>query len=81
MILVSTCGRSPPIPRCSASPSAAVRPGPAPAFAAGLLDRDQLHVDAGSPGQIQQVAGVGGEDIVPVLREADDGHVDGTGIA
>ena len=45
MILVSTCGRSPPIPWCSASPSAAVLPGPSPAFAASLLDRDQFHVD------------------------------------
>jgi hypothetical protein len=43
----------------------------------GALDRDQLHVHPGDPDQVQQVTGVGSEDVVPVLGEADHGRVDG----
>src|SRR5262245_42340817 len=44
-----------------------------------VSDRDQLHVDGGCPGQLQQVAGVGGEDVVPTPGEADHRSVDRVG--
>jgi hypothetical protein len=41
------------------------------------LDRNQLHMHPRRPGQVQQAAGIGGEDVVPVLGETDQGGVDG----
>ena len=42
-------------------------PSPAQCASTPALNRDQLHVHPGRPHQVQQVTGVGGEDVVPVL--------------
>jgi hypothetical protein len=50
---------------------------PLPTARRPALNGDQLHVHPGGPHQSPQVASVGGEDVVPVLSEADHGRVDG----
>jgi hypothetical protein len=55
---------------------AAERP-PARCASTPALERDYLHVHPGRPHQVQQVAGVGGEDIVAILGETDHGRIDG----
>lgn len=58
---------APPRPESTAETRKPAELAAAKGQVSSALNRDQLHVHAGRPHQVQQVTGVGGEDVVPVL--------------